>query len=135
MENYLDKDLALKIVREEFVEEFKRRQITLMERLVQFKNGHSHLRDDRLYSATGEGPFDAKGTLTHAIYERYLDMRRLRMGGFNITRYKKHKRRPIHNRPVFQILNSIAYRLNWEGADAIVNSAKSIESSSQFMQD
>ncbi len=59
----------------------------------------------------GSGSFDGQLTLTHPVYERFLDMRRYSNGA-------RHKRRPIHNKVVMSAFNRIAWRLMYEFTDA-----------------
>ena len=54
-------------------------------------------------------------TFSHTIYERFLDMRRLRIGSKDVYRNRK-----IHNRFVFGHYSSIAGRLMHDLTDDVV---------------
>lgn len=68
---------------------------------------------------------DGQFTLTHPLYERFLDMKRvsLRKRGLGYTK-RKHRAARIHNRFVFGHYYSIAERLMFDMTEEMVEAIK-----------
>lgn len=83
-----------------------------------------HMRTGRLLSGRkilvygGNDEFDAKMTLDHPAYERFLDIRHL-------SNQRKGHKRNIHNRLIFSTYGKIAERLMWGFTDDVRETLKS----------
>lgn len=73
------------------------------------------LMSTRRVSVEGGDVYDGRLSFTHTAYERFLDMRRLRIGSKDVYRNRK-----IHNRFVFGHYSSIAGRLMHDLTDDVV---------------
>lgn len=98
-------------IRSRFIHKvFKEEGARLLEKQGKAISSRTHERTGTLmrtrhvavYGGNGES-IDGMMSLTHTVYERFLDMRHL--DG------RKHKRRIIHNRFVMQAYGRIAYRM------------------------
>lgn len=90
-----------------------RNQSLALERKLRFHT--NRLYNVRRTAVQGGVDLDGQMTFTHASYERFLDMKRLRYGSKVIRRNRK-----IHNRFVFGHYSSIASRLMYDLTDDVV---------------
>jgi hypothetical protein len=82
---------------------FNKNQGLAIQKLLHFRSGE--LFNGREFTVSDSGAFGAKLTLTHPVYERFLDMNK------TISKRKGAKSYPIHNRFVMGHYGSIASRL------------------------
>lgn len=73
------------------------------------------LFNTRKTSVTGGADMDGQLSFDHTVYQRFLDMKRLKYGSFEV----RHNRK-IHNRFVFGHYSSIASRLMYDLTDEVV---------------
>lgn len=89
-------------------------QTEQIQRTTQSRTGN--LRTNRYVRTTSD-----QLTLTHPIYERYLDMKKRRSSG------KRKKSRKIHNRYVFGAYASIAERLMYGFTEEVAEQFRQME--------
>jgi len=83
-----------------------------------YHRGTGRLEDGRSISVTGGSGADGRLTLTHPIYERFLDIKNHR-----------RKRMRIHNRFIFGAYASIARRLMYGFTEEVAAAFRKIEKS------
>jgi len=96
-------------------------QIIAIHKLLQFRSGHlSSSKTANAYDVSMSDNYDGKLTLKHPIYERFLDMKRLK------TRSGKVRRGsfPIHNRIVWGHMNELIYKLKYGFVKDVINEIK-----------
>ena len=80
-----------------------------------------NLINNRSSSVSQDGPISGTLTITHPIYERFLDMKVLRYGK---EQKKVRNKRQLHNRFVFGHYHMIARKLMYGLTDEVVESIK-----------
>ena len=93
---------------------FEKYQGEAIRQKIRTRSGH--LLSARRIAVRGGSDMDGQLTYTHAVYERFLDMRR--------TKFRRRRRR-IHNRFIFGAYASIAKRLMYGFTEEVAESYRS----------
>lgn len=107
------------IVKKEFVRRtlidtgarIRKDQLIRIHKLLQFRTGNlEHSKDVSHFKVSTGDNFDGKLTIKHPIYERFLDMRKVR---------GKKRSFPIHNSVIWGNWERMLYKLNNDFTEAV----------------
>lgn len=108
---------------EEIGSSIRKAQLRAILKYVYFHSpsGLHKSKQEHNFKVTTEGNFDGKLTITHPIYERFLDMKVLRSPSGKI---KKRKPKPIHNRIIFGHLDYLTNKLAYGLTETVIQDIK-----------
>jgi len=89
-----------------------RSQELAIRKYLKYRSGT--LLNDRHFDVTRGSFMDGRLTITHPIYERFLDMRKKKSSSKNVAAWSKRSKSkiyPIHNRIIMGNFNKLGYNL------------------------
>ena len=104
--------------------EIDKAQGAAIQKYLNYRTGR--LLDDRKFDVSRGDFMDGQLTITHPIYERFLDMKKKKGGSNNVNKWRNRKKKiyPIHNRIIMGNYNRLAYILMYGLTEEVASAIK-----------